>query len=259
MSRRKRLDLEGVWHHAMNRGAGRGVVFRTRRDGELFETLIGEASERTDVEVHAYCLMPNHFHLLVRCPNGGLSAFMQHIAAQFTRAVNRRAGSDGAIFRGRFHSIATDDPIYVHRIARYIHRNPLDIRDADPIETYRWSSLRAYLDADQRPPWLRTDLLDDSVAASSGDALTGNELRRLLDLLIAAHLEVGAGEHQSARSALCLDLVASGRPETQAAATSLLAFASPEAARSASRRAARFVADHPELRRLTGIVRDLAA
>lgn len=121
----------------MNRGAGRRDVFRSRRDGDLFEALAGEASTRIGVEVRASCLMPNHFHLLVHCPDGGISPFMQRIVARFTRAVNQRAGSDGAAFRGRFHSITIDDPVSVHRMTEYIHRNPLELVGAPAPETYR--------------------------------------------------------------------------------------------------------------------------
>lgn len=158
MGRSPRLDVEGAWHHVMNRGSGRRRTFFTRRDGELFEWLIGQAHDRFAVEVHAYCLMPNHFHLLVHCPNGGLAAFMQRISSNYTRAVNDHRQTDGPLFRGRYHSLVVDDPTYVVAATRYIHRNPTASNaGTSSLADYRWSSHAAYLGARARPRWLRTD------------------------------------------------------------------------------------------------------
>lgn len=247
MGRKRRQDLEGAWHHVMHRSAGGHVVFRTRSDGELFERLLGGAAERFGVDVHAYCLMPNHFHLLVHCPSGGLSDCMQLLLGGFTRAMNRRLASDGAIFRGRFHSIATDDLTYVARIGRYIHENPLDIKDAGPIETYRWSSLRCYVDPSTRPPWLRLDVLPTFVddITTGSPALSEGEVSHIIDLLIASHLDLSPNEQRAVSRAVHLDVARrTGRP---------LPTASPDAARAAAIRAERLLTASPEVRRVASI------
>jgi REP element-mobilizing transposase RayT len=95
MGRGARQDIEGGWHHVMNRGADRERIFYTKGDGEAFESLLAEGSERFGVEAHAYCLMPNHFHLLLHCPLGGLSEYMQRLGSIYSRRINRRLGGDG--------------------------------------------------------------------------------------------------------------------------------------------------------------------
>lgn len=138
----------------MNRGVDRDEVFRTGRDARTFLDAVGEACRRTTVEVHGYCLMPNHFHLLVRCPDGGLSPFMQMMLGPFTQTVNARNGRDGPLFRGRFHSVLLSTPDHVDNAERYIHRNPSDRTPA--VERYPWSSLAAYVGNAAPPAWLST-------------------------------------------------------------------------------------------------------
>jgi putative transposase len=168
MGRATRQDIQGGWHHVMNRGTDRERIFFTRNDGLAFEHLLAEGCERVGVEVRAYCLMPNHFHLLLHCPLGGPSKFMQRIATQYSRRINVRVGGDGPMFRSRFHSILLDSPTYIAQAGRYIHRNPLEL--SPPVEptSYRWSSLRHYAGLTDPPPWLHTSTL---LGACSGDYL----------------------------------------------------------------------------------------
>src|SRR3546814_20516 len=154
MGRAPRRDPEHGWHHVMNRGVAKQRVFHSRADGEMFEALLGEGHDRFGVEVHAYCLMTNHYHLLLRCPEGGLSDFMQLVSARFTRAANHRLERDGPMFRGRFKSLLVDSDAYLGTVGRYIHSNPLDIRPSVEIDRYRWSSFRHYCGAPGAPPWL---------------------------------------------------------------------------------------------------------
>lgn len=128
----------------MNRGAGGRGIFLTRRDGEAFERLLGQGVEESTVELHAYCLMPNHFHLLLHCPEGGLSRFMQRLTSRYSRYANARLGRDGGLFRGRFRSIAIGTPEQLINTSVYIHRNADDLAFVGPLHEYRWSSLRWY-------------------------------------------------------------------------------------------------------------------
>jgi REP element-mobilizing transposase RayT len=140
----------------MNRGGARRAIFHTAGDGSRFVDLVGETAERQRVTVLAYCLMSNHFHLLVTCPEGGLSAFMHRIGALYARHHNDRLGRDGPIFRGRFHSLLIDSEEYLACAGRYIHRNPLDVRPPQPLDEYRWSSYRYYVTDLRAPDWLST-------------------------------------------------------------------------------------------------------
>jgi len=155
MARARRVDAEGLWHHVMNRGSGRRVVFADNSERRYFLGLLGDFEERFGVEVHAYCLMGNHFHLLVRSVGGSLSEAMQHLSANFTRYVNHRRDVDGPIFRGRFHSVPVVEPEHLQVLCRYIHRNPIGVVPPSRLRTYPWSSLPALLGLRARPAWLR--------------------------------------------------------------------------------------------------------
>ncbi|MDJ0769316.1 MAG: transposase [Ilumatobacter sp.] len=138
----------------MNRGLDRQVVFHTTDDRLDFGRLIEAAHERCGVTVLAYCLMDNHFHLVVSCPDGGLSPFMQDVSAKFTRHNNERHGGDGPVFRGRFASRPIRDERYLVNAVRYVHRNPLDLGPSCDLAAYRWSSHRTYLGLRRAPDWL---------------------------------------------------------------------------------------------------------
>jgi REP element-mobilizing transposase RayT len=145
------------WHHAMNRGIDHQRVFFSAADGVTFLALLGAAVRRTGVEVHVFTLMTNHYHLLVRCPEGGLSEFMQFLGGNYTQKVNERLGRDGPLFRGRFHSVLLESAEHISHVERYVHRNPLALDRAGPLEHYRWSSLRHYVAGVPAPEWLTTD------------------------------------------------------------------------------------------------------
>jgi REP-associated tyrosine transposase len=159
MGRAARQDIEGAWHHVMNRGADRERIFFTKGDGEAFERLLARGSDLFGVEVHAYCLMPNHFHLLLHCPNRGLSKYMKLVGTHYSTRINARAGGDGSLFKSRFKSVLIDSPTYIAQAGRYIHRNPMELSPPVDPTTYRWSSLRYYAGVERPPPWLHTSML----------------------------------------------------------------------------------------------------
>ncbi len=154
MGRRPRVDAPGTWHHVMNRGAGHQDIFPAVADRERFLDLLGTIDRRFALETHAYCLMDNHYHLLVRSQAGRLSEAMQHLGARFTRAVNGRRDQDGPVFRGRFHSVLVSDEAHLPQLVRYLHRNPLDLGWRPSLDRYPWSSHAAYLGRAPAPWWL---------------------------------------------------------------------------------------------------------
>jgi REP element-mobilizing transposase RayT len=161
MTRALRNDDQTGSFHVINRGAGRRRVFFVAADAKLFVALMRDGAERFGIEIHAFCLMPNHYHLLVNCPGGRLSSFMQFVAANFTRGLNTRLQSDGPVFRSRFRSLPVNSGTYLDLAGRYIHRNPLDISGAPELSQYRWSSYPYYAGTAPTPGWLRTEVLLD--------------------------------------------------------------------------------------------------
>ncbi|MGK0275774.1 MAG: REP element-mobilizing transposase RayT [Ilumatobacter sp.] len=221
MPRSLRLDPIDAFHHITNRGVDRQAVFFSDADRVEFGRLLGEICEMFEVEVLAYCLMDNHFHLLLRCPNGGLSDAMQRLGSVYTRHVNDRVGRDGPLFRGRFHSRLIGDVRYLANVVRYIHRNALDIGGVQTVSGYRWSSHRTYLGHRRCPSWLATDhvmewfeddpaAFDAFVNAADGPpnratrSFDLSELRAAVDLAVYQHAPDELGAMRSLPRVLCL-------------------------------------------------------
>lgn len=147
MSRPLRIEFEEACYHVMNRGRGRQQVFHGQDFYQLFLQTLTEAHIRFGLEILAYCLMSNHYHLLLRTPRGNLSRNMRHIDGLYTQRHNRLKRTDGSLFRGRYKAILVDTSNYLLQVSRYIHRNPIET--AKPLvralEDYPWSSYPAYL------------------------------------------------------------------------------------------------------------------
>ncbi|MEM8619966.1 MAG: transposase [Actinomycetota bacterium] len=156
MPRPLRTDPEAGWHHVMNRGVNRQTIFFDDNCRVEFGQRLADIHEQFGIEIHAYCLMTNHYHLILHCPTGGLSAGMKQLGAVYARHVNDRVGRDGPLFRGRFNSRLIGDDRYLLTAVRYVHRNALDLPDCSSVDRYRWSSHRTYLGHRPAPAWLRT-------------------------------------------------------------------------------------------------------
>ena len=112
MSRPLRIEYPGAWYHVMNRGRRGENVFSGKDDNEIFIALLKEAAGLWAVRVSAYCLMGNHYHILVETPQANLSRFMRHLNGIYTQRYNRLHGHDGQLFRGRFKSILVEEQIH---------------------------------------------------------------------------------------------------------------------------------------------------
>jgi len=154
--RRARVQYENAFYHVMNRGRGRRWIFHGDEYYEAFLMTLEEAHERYEAKIHAYCLMGNHYHLLVETPLANLDRVMRHINGVYTQRYNRRKRTDGPLFRGRYKSILVDESAYLIQVVRYIHRNPIEVKGAktDVLESYRWSSYLAYIGRESSPSWL---------------------------------------------------------------------------------------------------------
>src|ERR1700751_692553 len=108
------------------------------------------------VEIYAYCLMDNHYHLLLSTPTAGLSRAMRHLDGIYTQKFNRVHNRDGPLFRGRYKAILIAAEEYFLSVVRYIHKNPLAAGVVPDIDRYRWSSHGEYLNKKQCPNWLNT-------------------------------------------------------------------------------------------------------
>lgn len=163
MTRPLRIEYGGACYHVMNRGNQRRIVFRTDVHHELFLDRLGKFALQFGVDVHAFCLMPNHFHLLLTTQEANLSRFMQGFLTSFSISINRMRGVSGHVFQGRFRGELVEAQRYLSEASRYIHLNPLrtgtnrelDLAERrDRLHRYRWSSFGALIGVRKRQEWL---------------------------------------------------------------------------------------------------------
>ena len=125
MSRSLRIEYQEAWYHVMNRGRRSETIFSDEADYISFIELMKDTSKMFNLRVSAYCLMSNHYHILLQTPGGNLSRCMRHINGIYTQRYNSRHHTDGQLFRGRFKSILVEADSYLLGLVKYIHRNPL--------------------------------------------------------------------------------------------------------------------------------------
>jgi len=170
MSRPQRIEFDDAYYHVLNRGAGRRDIFDDDNDREQFLTTVKEAHTQFGIEIHAYCLMSNHYHLLIKTPRGNLGRAMRHINGVFTQRLNRAKDTDGPLFRGRYKAILVDSDAYLLHLSKYIHLNPLAARMVNDLEHYPWSSYSAYVDRVPSPSWLVRSEVYGQISESSNKA-----------------------------------------------------------------------------------------
>ncbi|NNG41891.1 hypothetical protein HJP15_02860 [Pseudoalteromonas sp. NEC-BIFX-2020_002] len=161
MSRPLRIEYENAFYHVMNRGRGRENTFLNDDDFKYFLYCIEQASLRFNIEVHSYCLMTNHYHLLIKTPDANLGRAMKHINGLYTQYFNRTHNTDGALFRGRYKAVLVDADNYLLHVSRYIHRNPIETSTqlVDDLAKYQWSSYSAFIKRVAVPKWLVRDFI----------------------------------------------------------------------------------------------------
>ena len=163
MARQLRLEYAGAIYHVMNRGDRQEAIFLDAEDRRRFLKTLGEACEKAGWQVHAYCLMGNHFHLVVETPQPTLVAGMKWFLGTYTQRFNARHQMRGHLFAGRYKSLLVDgsDDIYLRVVCDYVHLNPVRaglVGGEEKMADYAWSSFPQYLKPPRkRPGWLRVD------------------------------------------------------------------------------------------------------
>lgn len=231
MARPLRVDVENGWYHVMSRGTERRTLFIDDSYAEHFLELLEEMSSRFSVQVHAYVLMGNHYHLILRTPEANASRAMQWLNMAFSAWFNAKQQRVGHVFQGRFRSTLVDgDGAWLLKLSAYVHLNPVRVSglgldkatnkaeargfaapDREQVRTrlavlreYRWSSYRCYGSYVSRPEWL---VIDELLCRAGG----AEKYRRFVQRYVTRGLKPedfdGFGERVVLGSAAFLDKV----------------------------------------------------
>lgn len=165
MPRRPRVDLAG-YHHVVNRGVERREIFSEAEDYEKFLELLCDACAKFDVTLHSYCLMTNHYHLLIETHQENLSKVMRTINAQYAAYFNRKYKRVGHLWQGRFKSWFVTDEAYLYTLVKYIEFNPLKAKMVKTLYEYPYCSFQIFC-ADKEP----LSCIKDSIILAQFDKL----------------------------------------------------------------------------------------
>lgn len=172
MARPLRIEFAGALYHITSRGDRREDIYFDELDRKRWLEILGEACERFNWTVHAYCQMTNHYHLLVETFDGNLSRGMRHLNGQYTQSVNRRYGLVGHLFQGRYKAILVQQEEYLLELSRYVVLNPVRAGMVKRPEQWRWSSYPAHTGALKSPVWLDNDWLLSQFAKRRSTAIS---------------------------------------------------------------------------------------
>lgn len=186
MARPLRIEFPGAVYHVTSRGDRREEIYRDDADRREHLRVIALAMERFDARVLAYCLMGNHYHLVLQTAQANLSRLMRQVNGVYTQAFNRRHAVTGHLFQGRFKAVVVDRDAYLLTLCRYVERNPVAAGLVHAAADWPWSSCRAHVGADRVPAWLDTVTV---LAAMLGRAPATEADARLAQRRYAAWVE----------------------------------------------------------------------
>jgi REP element-mobilizing transposase RayT len=161
MARPLRIEYPGAFYHVTSRGNEQKDIFKSRKDRKKFLDYLESATERYGAVIHAFCLMNNHYHILLETPTGNLSQIMRHLNGSYTTYFNVKRKRAGHLFQGRYKAILVEADSYGLELSRYIHLNPLRAGSVNRPEEYEWSSYRHYIGLSKAPSWLKTGFVLD--------------------------------------------------------------------------------------------------
>jgi len=157
MSRPPRTQFPGAFYHVTARGNRKANIFLDDLDYLTWHSLVARAAERFGFVAHAYCQMPNHFHLVLETPLSNLSESMHFLNCVYSLQFNARHGLSGHVLQGRFHSVLLEREAHFLELARYVTLNPVRAGLVQRAEDWRWSNYRATAGMAEAPAWLDTE------------------------------------------------------------------------------------------------------
>ncbi len=208
MPRKLRVEFPGAIYHVMSRGDRREDIFHNDVDRQDFLKTLAEACQKTGFQVHAYCLMGNHFHLVVETPEANLVAGMRWLLSTYTTRLNHRHKLFGHVFSGRYKALLVEGGGhgYLKTVCDYVHLNPVRARllgTEDRLLGYPWSSMGWYLAAaEHRPRWMRVERLLGEHGIAADTAVGRGEFERRMEA--RREQEMDEAECEALRRGWCL-------------------------------------------------------
>lgn len=171
MARPIRIEFAGALYHVTSRGDRREPIYEDDLDRERFLELLGQVAQDFNWVCHAWCLMSNHYHLVLETPDGNLSKGMRQLNGVYTQYSNRRHQRVGHLFQGRYKAILVDRDSYLLELARYVVLNPVRAGMVKEPGAWPWSSYRSMIGERPAPAWLATDGLLAAFGSGRRDAV----------------------------------------------------------------------------------------
>lgn len=157
MARPLRIEYDGAVYHVTSRGNERRRIYRDDEDRGLFLSILQRVNEKYHWYCHAYCLMDNHYHLVIETPDGNLAKGMRQLNGVYTQAYNKRKGRVGHLFQGRYKAIVVEKEGHLLEICRYVVLNPVRAKAVKKAKEWRWSSYRGTAGLEAPHPCLTVD------------------------------------------------------------------------------------------------------
>ena len=157
MARPLRIEFDGAVYHITSRGNAREPVFITDANRSVFLDILKKTCKRFNWFCHAYCLMDNHYHLVIETPDGNLSKGMRQLNGIYTQTFNKRQQRVGHVFQGRYKALLIEKESYLLQVSRYVVLNPVRAKMVQSPEEWGWSSYRGTAGLEKPHPSLTTD------------------------------------------------------------------------------------------------------
>jgi len=173
MARPLRLEFPGALYHVTARGNHQEDIYEEDGDRLEFLSVFQEVCDRYNWICHAYCLMSNHYHLLIETPDANLSKGMRQLNGVYTQAFNRKHNRVGHLFQGRYKAILVEKDSYLFELSRYIVLNPVRAQMVRSAVNWRWSSYRAMIGQIKTPVFLESDWILSAFGKRKSKAIIG--------------------------------------------------------------------------------------
>lgn len=170
MARPLRIEYDGALYHITSRGNARKPIYKDDEDRKIFLDTLNNVKNKYNWICHAYCLMRNHYHLIIETPDGNLANGMRQLNGVYTQTYNRRHHSVGHIFQGRYKAILIQKESHLLEVSRYVVLNPVRAKAAEKPGEWKWSSYRGTSGMTKPHPGLTTDWLLGQFSTKRGQA-----------------------------------------------------------------------------------------